>query len=353
MNKAEANTIKGIAIILMYVHHLFYLVDRVNKYNISPLFFSQNCMLKIGAYGKVCVAIFSFISGYGLTKVFYGNSNCDARCIIKRVLRLQLSTMLCLISGVAVASALGKHTYSEVYMGSGIVRSVLYFICDAAGLAFLYGTPLYNGAWWYLTIAIWIIVIIPIVCSIIEKIGNKFIICFIFLYLAVKLHCVYDGFWLNLYIYGIFFPIVGVVLATHDEVMVFAKRKKRLFFIISVICIFIGYIGFDYISPNVEFILLLSVIGITFIGISLCELNIIAKGLGILGKYSKYMFLCHSFFLSYFFQEHIYSFRYPIIILAILIAETLVVSIFLSVFEVKILYFLKKIINLMRDRVLL
>jgi len=55
----ETNAVKGIAIIAMLLHHLFYT---------HPEF--GFVVHQIGLIGKVCVAMFLFLSGYGLTIQF-------------------------------------------------------------------------------------------------------------------------------------------------------------------------------------------------------------------------------------------------------------------------------------------
>ncbi|WP_222422519.1 acyltransferase family protein, partial [Yersinia rohdei] len=66
--KKETNYIKGIAIILMLMHHLFAFPDRIphdaNIINSLP-FIGANVDNYLANFGKICVAIFLFISGYG------------------------------------------------------------------------------------------------------------------------------------------------------------------------------------------------------------------------------------------------------------------------------------------------
>lgn len=66
--KKETNYIKGIAIILMLMHHLFAFPDRIphdaNIINSLP-FIGANVDSYLANFGKICVAIFLFISGYG------------------------------------------------------------------------------------------------------------------------------------------------------------------------------------------------------------------------------------------------------------------------------------------------
>ena len=67
MTKKQTNVFKGVAIILMFVHHLFGDAGVLKDMNVHP-FVPQNILLMIASAGKVCVAIFVFASAYGITK---------------------------------------------------------------------------------------------------------------------------------------------------------------------------------------------------------------------------------------------------------------------------------------------
>ena len=57
--KSESAKVKGFAILLMVVHHLFGIEKTV-------LFYSSDILKDIASYGKICVALYAFMSGYGL-----------------------------------------------------------------------------------------------------------------------------------------------------------------------------------------------------------------------------------------------------------------------------------------------
>lgn len=61
MTKKQTNVFKGVAIILMFVHHLFGDAGVLKDMNVHP-FVPTNILLMIASAGKVCVAIFVFAS---------------------------------------------------------------------------------------------------------------------------------------------------------------------------------------------------------------------------------------------------------------------------------------------------
>ena len=62
MTKEESTIMNGLAIILMYVHHLFYMSDRVIEYGIISLT-PTDTLVKLGQYGNACITLFAFVSG--------------------------------------------------------------------------------------------------------------------------------------------------------------------------------------------------------------------------------------------------------------------------------------------------
>lgn len=58
--------IKGIAIILMLFHHLFRIPDLYKGYEIIWFPLSENLVVSLADMSKICVALFVFISGYGM-----------------------------------------------------------------------------------------------------------------------------------------------------------------------------------------------------------------------------------------------------------------------------------------------
>ncbi|HHW7567491.1 TPA: acyltransferase family protein [Mannheimia haemolytica] len=69
ITKEQSNFIKGIAIILMLVHHLFAYSDRYPE-DAEIYFLSTSIRYEqiLGEIGKYCVPIFMFIGGYGFAK---------------------------------------------------------------------------------------------------------------------------------------------------------------------------------------------------------------------------------------------------------------------------------------------
>lgn len=71
---------KGIAIILMVCNHIYPILDWIydeNKY-VSIMLGSKSLAAYIGGFGKICVAIFAFLTGYGLFYTYTSRKTKDA-----------------------------------------------------------------------------------------------------------------------------------------------------------------------------------------------------------------------------------------------------------------------------------
>ena len=61
----HTNMIKGIALIFLLFHHLFYKAENMN---FCITLFPQEITVKLAVISKMCVTIFLILSGYGLMK---------------------------------------------------------------------------------------------------------------------------------------------------------------------------------------------------------------------------------------------------------------------------------------------
>lgn len=290
MNKNQTNVFKGVAITLMFVHHLFGDAGVLKDMNVHP-FIPQNILLMIASAGKVCVAIFVFVSAYGITKQQEKNGDSN---LAKRIIKIWMPFFFIYIFAAIAAVATGnwKPTYGKAW------QSNLYFaLIDALGLANLFGTPTLNGTWWYMSLAL----ILPFI-----------------IYAAIK---VYDKFGaIGTIVLGIFIPgclgvadtdsyrwwmltvVLGVLLAKtkfFEKLSKTAMPKKILLYLVMlalippVIYIRYGVGGYWLLDTVLAFC-------IAFLTLLLCRIPVLRTIFKKLGEHSYYMFLTHSYLLLLF-----------------------------------------------------
>lgn len=65
--KKDTLVVKGVAIMMMVLHHLFRKPDLFKDFDVSFFPLSQSLAVDISSFFKICVSIFVFLSAYGLT----------------------------------------------------------------------------------------------------------------------------------------------------------------------------------------------------------------------------------------------------------------------------------------------
>lgn len=152
-SKKDTQAIKGIAIIMMLIHHCFMSVDRYKGYNIRFTPFSEDFTVWIAAFFKICVGIFVFLTGYGITITIkrkfdkYQFSKKDAeKMIINRYIKLMADFGFVFIISQIFCWFMNKGQL-QVYKSNNIFNSISYIIADGLGIADLFNTPTLNATW--------------------------------------------------------------------------------------------------------------------------------------------------------------------------------------------------------------
>lgn len=166
--KDDTLALKGIALLLLLCHHLFYINDGL--YNDIQLWKDHYLMQEIGIMSKVCVAIFVFLSGYGLAisaEKTGGLSSLKA-FYTRRFKKLFLNYWLIWVIFVPISYFFFGMTFEKVYQH----HVGLQLMTDIFGVHEIFFGPLtycYNPTWWFYSCIILLYVLFPLlykwVCS--------------------------------------------------------------------------------------------------------------------------------------------------------------------------------------------
>ena len=337
----EANLCKGIAIILMLFHHLFYKADTYSGFiiNFSP--FSEERINFYALLGKICVAIFVFISGYGIAasyrKVFQ-YKKADIKEIIsfiwKRLWKLETFYWFAFILTL-ICQPLGR-TIFDAY-GTEFKSIVIYFFIDFLGLSYLFSTPTLNPTWWYMTLAILIIVLMPFIMNLIEKIGVSLV-------LIVGISVL---FFLNASNPNTFYLFSLCLGAGCFENRMFERignlwREKRwgiwiksCISIVTFLILLSLRTNYNYFGI-VDGLLAMNLAALS--SLFFIHIPIISSVIQYLGKHSGNIFLIHNQIYSYYFQSFIYSLGHWTVILFALLVVSLFVSILMEILKKALRY---------------
>ncbi|MDE6759413.1 MAG: hypothetical protein K2J90_01895 [Lachnospiraceae bacterium] len=328
-----SNSVKGIAIIWMLLHHLF--APEILKEGIvdtAPFSFEKfSCLC---GQLKICVAIFVFITAFGITRWFkkvqpqkdklFGYS-------LSRCFKLECNFLIIYILGLIGHILFGEGILEIYNVNDNCFVAVLYALIDAMGLNTQFGTPSLNATWWYMSIAHFMIFLIPVLVVIYERIGRLLpvIVLFVgiphphlnpyFFALVMGIFSAQDNFFERTYdvfsqinsqsvkkfIRGLEF--MGCVFAV--LLLIYLRRQTNLtYYIDGIIPFFVCYACmilkdiFSFLHSVLEFI----------------------------GMYSMNIFFIHTFIYFYFFKEFIYWSKNWMLIFMTLLAVCLLVSVIIE-----------------------
>ena len=353
--KEHTMQMKGIAIIILLFHHCFLNAQRWatvpyeklattkgwGYYPISFAPFSSHTIQYLASFSKICVAMFVFMTGYGMWVSYESQKKKTTMSNYIKKRMVTLMTVFLIIFAVTEILAIPTGRFIEVYGHD--FRSVVYMIIDALGLAKLLGTPLFCLTWWYMSLAIVLIMIFPFVHSIMEKYQWVMVVASIIVPRACGFGQSTDLFrYLLAYTLGMYFAQHDLLARIKEKFMEQNVAGKLLSLIVSLIGLAViikcrqnAWIGWKYLDFWDGFAAMY-VIVISYIYI--LNGKWIVKGLGFLGKHSMNIFLIHSFYRDVFFHEFTYSFYYAWLDYIVLMAISLVTSIVLEWFKKLIRY---------------
>lgn len=172
LTTTDSNVLKGIALIFLLIHHLFYI--RNGKFDDVEIYNGHYLVNMIGQACKVCVPMFVFLSGYGLTAAAEKLEKINLRQFyIHRFSKLYLNYWLIYILFVPIGVfALGM-TFEKVYVTHVTEKAFL----DFFGLINLTGNLGYNPTWWFYSCITVLYLLFPIIITVCRnKIGMHIIL---------------------------------------------------------------------------------------------------------------------------------------------------------------------------------
>lgn len=312
---------------IMLFHHLFYRMEFIDMYW-WHFQISGHPIIQILAYHmKICVAIFVFLSAYGLTFSYTKSNPKNTKYILKYIFNKIIKLYELYWPCVAVCIAIGWITKTRI--PTEIYSSIGQFIRDLFGIAYITdGVTPYVGAWWYISLTILIYIVFPIL----YKIMKKYPIPILIISFCLGIVNFTDiPIFIEIQRYT-FIVMLGIYFANNN---IFNKLfewsfKKRILVFTSLSLLLLLLIRFVK-SFTFDGFLVVSIIMLLLTLID--RMPITNKIFKYIGIHSGNIFLIHGIIYRYSFIDFIYSFKYPILIFAVLLIISLVISIILELLK--------------------
>ncbi len=325
-DKRQTNIAKGVALLMLLWHHLFY--NSSENYSLYTSVFPFRITgvpieSLIADFCKVCVAIFLLLSGYGLYRSYssyYEQNAVNGKLPKNKIVVYIKNHLISLLSSYwfifIVFVPLGLFFGRSFLTYYGL--NPLYYLADFLGLSFLFFEydATMNVTWWFMSIIIVYYVIFPFLFRI-----QKYNSILLLVLSAFILFCPFIPDFRQLKTWQFAF-IFGMYISENN---IFEKIKnKQNNFCTGILCslglvlisVMLRYI---YLGNSVQFdaIFAFSIILFSFFVFS--KIPFISKIIYELGKYSGQIFMFHTFIYGYYFKGFIYWFKYSIIIYIVMI----------------------------------
>lgn len=327
ITKEKSQVIYGMAAILMVIHHLFGFPERIH-YECKLVFDNNliNLETMITYFGRICISIYSFISGYGLVKKVMNMQNYKIKSMYKMIFE-QLFKFYLHVWIVFIA-----------FIPYGIYKSIFEFDLRTFILNLLGVIASYNLEWWYIKQYVLMLLVFPIAYKLLHFLNKKLdkinIIYIVFIgFITVGIYTNYLGeFWS----YFMSFAI-GMLFSYHEVFQLFDIRKYKkvypiciLFVVFFIRTLFLGSGKYDYLLVPCFIYSICKIIDFEIFS------KMGMKILNICGKYSIYIWLTHTFFAYYYFQQIIYSVKYSIFVYIWMLIICLITGFLLNIIYEKI-----------------
>jgi peptidoglycan/LPS O-acetylase OafA/YrhL len=268
INKQDTNILKGMGILLIMLHNFLHWVDPStgeNEFDFSTSRVvtlvkgiintpSESINLFFDFFGPYGVALFFFISAYGLTISYNKNSNNSYKSFVKnRFLKLYpayISSVFLLIIWFVVRNE---------HFSINIFRSIAYKLLLISN--FIKDEPLaLNGPWWFLVAIMQFYFVFPLLVKGHKRYGNRFLWLVVSVGFAIRMVYVYVGGKLIDFVPYSFIPYIfeltlGIYLASIKEIKL-SKCKLRLIAILSLLVFCAGnYVQEIWFFASVSFLI--------------------------------------------------------------------------------------------------
>lgn len=164
-SKQDTSIAKGVAILMMVLHHTFTFPERIKVtwFPIlgSKLVFGHNLEFLIGEFGKLCVSIFVFLTGYGIYKVYERKRTFTIKDSFKRVYHFYKGFWV-------VAFIFIPLGYFFVFNRYNWYLSSFKFDFTHILANILLVSNSFNSEWWFATFYILLLLCVPVVIKLVN-----------------------------------------------------------------------------------------------------------------------------------------------------------------------------------------
>lgn len=324
--KSESLQLKGSAILIMVLLHLFNRQENVDQCIISVNLLGEPLVSQLAKFVEICVPLYLFLSGYGLYLQFQKNGIIFP---VKRILKLYLIFWTCFVVFIPLGCILVPQSYPGDWIT--LIENITAWKTS------------YNWEWWFIFPYLLLLFVSNILFKCIAhwNFFTSFLFsCMVYVisYLVISL---YKSQLVEFYALYNFFEFLrmlcsfmwGALFVKYD---IFAKIKSVvnqnlniLWTNVLMICILVGaFFVRAIMSIHAASVLFMIVFACCFC--MLKKNSLVENFLKLMGEHSTNIWLVHTFFCYYYFHDFIYGLKYPVLIYSVTLGFSFISSIILN-----------------------
>ena len=339
--KTDTLKAKAIAVILMLFHHLFRKSTFIDTYEISvPSFMGIEALTRLGTDARVCVWIFVFLSAYGISLKLQQNK--DGKSVVQMLYK-QWWSLMKPYWFVYVALFLLSFTWSksayDFYEGNWVRIFMDFFGCSE-----FVGVDLWMGGWWYMCFAQALLIALPLLLSLVDKMGifSVPLAYFAIQYIGPGFKSASGGYYSN-YLYAV---LLAIIFVKYDLFNRFSKKPKGILSILEAVgLLFAFYLFADWkvtiaaseFSSIAMIFSALSVVALCLFVQKYVTISWLEKPLAFIGKHSGNIYLVH-LAVYRFYPKVVFCTKTVLGSLAVLLGVSLLISLALEALK-KLLHY--------------
>lgn len=312
-NRDDTKMIKGIAIVLMLMHHLFFFPDNIiTADQIIPLIYINFANYHIplieliGSYGKICVSLFMFLGGYG-TCIQYKKRGTFI-FLPQKLMQIYLEYWKIFLIFVPI-SFLFFHKQPDYCINVSNCHLYNQFDLKTFFEAFMAWSMPYNHEWWFIQTYIAVIIGFPVIWFFINRNSIRNNVCsLILLSIGVEyivtvtkmqnLMIIHDrGPFVLCFLCGVMFETKDLLNKMLNFIYEYKSRFIYMLGIIMLVLIVFTRYAVHYNTMDIIYCPLICIV---------CKLDLeggnLFRILKTLGKSSTNIWLIHTFFCYYWFN---------------------------------------------------
>lgn len=342
--KKDTSLVKGVAILMMLFHHCFESTGRYAGFEMNFFPLTESQTVTIASFFKICVALFVFLSGYGIAKTLEKTPEDGyKRQICRRTFSLMSGFWFIFVLSI-ISSAIIMPSMLNVYNDPYIINRFIFVLYDFLGLSELFGTPTLIGTWWYMSLALIIIAIMPVLYRFYKKYGMIALLVVTFLFNGFIKHA-FDDKIVNFDMIRWTFTLeLGMICADKDLLVKIKEfkwiKKNRVVDYILKLFVYSAILGLcvyerRYMDCNVSYLRdgIIPLFVVIYCYTILAPIPGLRNILWFLGKHSMNIFLSHTLLRAFFLKDFLYGLKYSMLTFGVLLVLSVLLSIIIDLLK--------------------